>query len=110
MRRRPRAARASSALTWASSWSGSGRVSAGELIPTLFQVIEREVQLENVDPRLADHAEQPAPGVIGDERANPLRGQMPQPGNAVRLEIRRRRAGVRIEPARGSRHEVHGNG
>ena len=73
------AARASSALTWASSWSGSGRASAvRSSSAALFHGIEREVQLEHVDPGLAEHSE-PAPlGVVRDQSADPVRAQVPE--------------------------------
>src|SRR5579863_1947045 len=101
--RRPRLARASSALTWASSWSGSGRASTVGFIPTLFQLIEGKVEFQHVHPRLTDHSDNPAPGVLGDQCAHPVRAQAPDARNAAHLVIGRCEADVGIEAAAGGR-------
>src|SRR6185312_15225086 len=106
IRRRPRVARASSAWTWARSWSGSGRVSAGALMGRLFHAIEGEVQLQHVDAWLAEYAEPGAPGMGGDEAAYPLQAQVPDAGDANRLIVGRREADVGVEAAGGGGDQI----
>src|SRR5512139_3295644 len=77
MRNRPRRARASSALTCASSSSGSGRVSTAiKSLSSLHAGVERQVQLEDIDARLAEDAEGAALRVLADERLDFARGQI----------------------------------
>ena len=64
-------------------WYGGARVagaagSAARRRRSGLQRVEREIQLEHVHPRLAEEAELPALGVLGDERAHLSPGRAPR--------------------------------
>ena len=64
--------------------------------------VEREVELEHVDPRLAEEAERAAVCVLLDERQHLLEREAAGTRDARRLQARVRGGDVRIEPgARG---------
>ena len=52
------------------------------------QLIEREVEQQNIDPRLAQEPEQAAFGLVRDELADAIFGQIARLGNTGNLEKR----------------------
>ena len=91
IRNRPRRARASSALTCASSSSGSGRVSTCHYGPSSPRVgVERQIQLEHVDARLAEHAEGAPLGVLA---TSPHLGRRQAAGSSDPRDLILRRGG-----------------
>ena len=91
-----RCRRAPPRATRASSSSGSGRSSvigrtARSQIVAL-RAVEREVQLEDVDARLAEDAERAALGVAVDERAHAALVEPARLRDALHLVLRPRRA------------------
>ena len=73
---------------------------------TARQRVEREIELEDIDARLAEQAERPARDVRVHQRAHALFGQCAGLGDARHLQQRRLRRDVRVEPARRGRHRV----
>ncbi len=67
MRSLPRLSRCSSARICASSASGSGRRSSVMVEGHFESRVEREVELQHVDARLAEQSESPAFGVLLDQ-------------------------------------------
>src|SRR5580765_7158694 len=72
----------------------------------LLLVVERQVQFENVHPRLAEKAELPSLGVSVDQLPDHVRLELARLGNAPHLVQRRSGADVRIETAAGSRDQI----
>src|SRR5207245_667015 len=101
----PRFAFASSRCTRASRASGSGRTA---LMRLLYR-IEGKIQFENVDSRLAEHAESAPFGMQAYQLVDCLLRQPARPGYARYLKASSFRADVRIESACGRRDEVHRN-
>src|SRR5262245_52091486 len=100
IRSRPRRARASSALTCARSSSGSGRASTAITPLSLLRAdVERQVQLEDVDARLAEHAERATLRVLTDERRDLCHRQVAGARHARDLVLGCGDADVRVEPA-----------
>ena len=69
-------------------------------------LIEREVDLQHVDSRFAEESEGAAAGVCIDDRAHLLIGNATLLRNPRNLQLRRRRADVRIETAGRAGHQV----
>ena len=68
--------------------------------------IQREVQLEHVDPCFAQETELPSFGVGQDNMAKRVFGHPSFMRHARDLEIRRGGSDVRVDAGRGRRHEV----
>ena len=71
--------------------------------------VERQIQLEHVDARLAEHAERAAFGVLADERRDLGRGQAARSSDARDLILGRGDADVRIEAAARRGDEIDGH-
>src|SRR5688572_4964402 len=93
-----------SLLARSRSASGEGRRASSRAVG-----IERQVQREDVDPRLAEDAELPALGVPCHERANRLLGHAACLGDARHLEVGAGGRDMRIESAAGRGDEVGGD-
>ena len=72
-------------------------------------LIERAVEGEEVDVRLADDAEQRPFGPRGDQLAQQRRVDVPRPGYAIHLIKSRLGAQIGVEPRGGSGHQIGGN-
>ena len=73
-------------------------------------LVERDVELEDVDARLADEAESAALGVVVDELADVGLDGASSLRDASHLETSGRRADVRVEAAGGGGDRVGGDG
>ena len=71
------------------------------------ELVERDVELEHVDRRLAEEAERAAVGVVVDELVAPRRAEIPRPSaTRWRLQPRVGDRDVRVEPRAGRGHRV----
>lgn len=74
-----------------------------------MQPIEREIEFENVDPRLADQPEETSPHVRLEQSLDRCECEVPRASHASGLILRCRRTDVRIQTARRCRHEIDRN-
>ena len=74
------------------------------------QAVQVEVELEDVDARLAEEPEQRLLGVPGDDRADRVGRHAARRRDPGDLVLGRRRADVRVEARRGGRDQVDGIG
>jgi hypothetical protein len=72
--------------------------------------VEGEVERQHRHPRLAEEAQLPAGGVLGDEAAHPLLAQAALAGHARDLQVGVGRADVRVQAAGRSRDRVDRHG
>ena len=69
--------------------------------------VERHVERQDVDARLAEQAEECGPRTCSrDELADAIFGQAPRLGNARHLEKRRLGRDMRVEAAAGRRDQI----
>ena len=69
--------------------------------PLLLLAVEGQVELENIDSGLAEEAQRPFVSVLLDEPVHLVLRQAALPGDPGRLQVRVRRADVRVETAAG---------
>src|ERR1019366_7114007 len=84
------------------AWRGACPSEGARRASSLSQRVEREVQLEHVDTRLAEKTEPLFLRSLADEGADALDGQTPGVGDARRLVLGSSDAGLRVEIGRAS--------
>ena len=91
-----------------SIWIGAGIRKTGpigpnlarwRLEPHLVQLVEREIELEHVDPLLAEDAEKPVLGHVGDQRAHFVLREVARLRHSRHLELGGGRGDVGVETA-----------
>src|SRR5262245_10728267 len=97
MARTPLPAGQTRALPKAPESERTGKRKCGLL--SSVRLVEREIQLQNIDPRVTEDAEITATGVLLDELANFVLAQRTSFSNARDLELGIAQADLRIESA-----------
>src|ERR1039457_3364602 len=70
------------------------------------RLVERQIELKNIHPRLAEQAEGPTLGALGNELTQAVFWHVTRLGDTGHLEQSGRRRNVRIEAAARSGHQI----
>src|SRR5450432_235742 len=73
------------------------------------QLVEREIELQDIDARVADEAKRPADGVPADELVNGIEADTARLGDSGCLQVRIGHRYVGVEAARTRCHRVCGH-